>query len=224
MNILNMEKYINKNEYDDKYHHYYQINDYITFTNYKLPTKEKLEKLLHDLRSDLKNSEKYEIYVTGRFNSNQYKGTRDIDLILTCKCKTTINYEEIYDILYFLKIIGLEKYELLIDPIYSEIVISENITPENITNMNTHDISNFIKNKKAREGEQITIFKKVIKKSVNDKSSQELNDDIIKKKISINNKVLYIFDYNLLSLDKSIIKKKNYIINGCIYYGREKIF
>ena len=39
---------------------------------------------------------------------------------ITFKNITYKNYEYIYDALYYLKIVGLEKYELLIDPNYSD--------------------------------------------------------------------------------------------------------
>ena len=61
-------------------------------------------------------------------------------------------------------------------------------------------------------------------KCVNDHFNQELNDKIVKKIINVNDKKLYIINYDLLLLDVDIIKKKKIIFNGCIYCKPIKIF
>lgn len=222
-----MEKYINIKGFEDinELEYYYLINEHVSLKNYKRPTKEKLDKLLKDFKDNFYASEYFNIYLTGRFNSNQYSNTWDIDLCLTFKNITYKNYEYIYDALYYLKIVGLEKYELLIDPNYSDIIIFDShIINSNMINKENHEISKYIKNMKSKEGEHITIFKHNVKKCVNDHFNQELNDKIVKKIINVNDKKLYIINYDLLLLDVDIIKKKKYIFNGCIYCKPIKIF
>ena len=76
-----------------------------------------------------------------------------IDLYLSFRNNTLVNYEYIYDALYYLKIIGLEKYELLIDHNYSERVIPEShyvITRDNV-DIDNNSLSEYIKNMKSKE-------------------------------------------------------------------------
>ena len=77
-----MEKYINIKGFEDinGLEYYYLINDYESLKNYKRPTKEKLDKLLKDFKDNFYASKYFNIYLTGRFNSNQYRNTWDIDL------------------------------------------------------------------------------------------------------------------------------------------------
>ena len=149
-----------------------------------------------------------------------------IDLYLSFRNNTLVNYEYIYDGLYYLKIIGLEKYELLIDPNYSERVIPEAhcvIKRDNV-DIDNNKLSEYIKDIKKEEGEKITIFKKNVKKCVNDHFNQELNDKIVERIITVNDKKLYVINQESLLLTDDIIKKKKYIRNGCIYNKPIKIF
>ena len=87
-----------------------------------------------------------------------------------------------------------------------------------ILSMDISISANYIKLFRDCEGEQILIFKKIIKKSQNNKFCQILNDKIYKE-ININDKNLYIINNNDISYEIMINKKIKYIKNGCEYYG-----
>ena len=79
-------------------------------------------------------------------------------------------------------------------------------------NILTDDISKLednIRQRRLNEGEKVIIFSKINKKSRNDSFSQVLNDKIYNE-ININDKKLYIIDYNKVSFKKFIEKKKIY--------------
>lgn len=147
-------------------------------------------------------SKLFNIYLTGRFNSNQKGKTWDIDLIICYKNIINKNYEDIYDCLFFLYDNALREYLLLVDIIYVDYLLTfKRDFPNDIVSKNIVISDNYIQNIRKSEGENIIIFKKIIKKSRKGSFYQILNE-----KIDINNKKLYIINNDISY--KSMIKKK----------------
>lgn len=218
-----MDKYIyhKKHKYED-YNFYYQLDDNYYLKPWKKPCEKTLNDLLKYFNLNYEKSKLFNIYLTGRFNSNQKDYTWDIDLIVCYKDINNKDYQDIYDCLFFLYDNALKKYLLLVDITYSDNIISlNNDFPTDIVSMDISISDNYIKKIRESEGEQILIFKKIIKKSQNNKFCQILNDKIYKE-ININSKKLYIIN-NDISYEKMINKKIKYIKNGCNYYGRKLI-
>ena len=214
-----MNKYNYKENYNyEDYDFYYQLDDKYYFEPWNRPSNKKLNDLLQYFNLNYSKSKLFNIYLTGRFNSNQKNETWDIDLIVSYKEIKNKNYEDIYDCLLFLFNNSLKKYLLLVDIIYSDNIINlDNDFPIDILTNNVTDSEDYTKNIRKCEGENILIFKKIIKKSKNDMFCQLLNEKIYKQ-VNIKDKKLYIINYDI-SYNNMIKKKIKYITNGCIYNG-----
>tara|TARA_B100000963_G_C22373455_1_gene556941 strand:+ start:82 stop:741 length:660 start_codon:yes stop_codon:yes gene_type:complete len=214
-----MNKYNYKENYNyEDYDFYYQLDDKYYFEPWNRPSNKKLNDLLQYFNLNYSKSKLFNIYLTGRFNSNQKNETWDIDLIVSYKEIKNKNYEDIYDCLLFLYDNSLKKYLLLVDIIYSDNIINlDNDFPIDILTNNVTDSEDYTKNIRKCEGENILIFKKIIKKSKNDMFCQLLNEKIYKQ-VNIKDKKLYIINYDI-SYNNMIKKKIKYITNGCIYNG-----
>ncbi len=214
-----MNKYNYKENYNyEDYDFYYQLDDKYYFEPWNRPSNKKLNDLLQYFNLNYSKSKLFNIYLTGRFNSNQKNETWDIDLIVSYKEIKNKNYEDIYDCLLFLYDNSLKKYLLLVDIIYSDNIINlDNDFPIDILTNNVTDSEDYTKNIRKCEGENILIFKKIIKKSKNDMFCQLLNEKICKQ-VNIKDKKLYIINYDI-SYNNMIKKKIKYITNGCIYNG-----
>tara|TARA_Y100001980_G_C14500746_1_gene276736 strand:- start:61 stop:720 length:660 start_codon:yes stop_codon:yes gene_type:complete len=214
-----MNKYNYKENYNyEDYDFYYQLDDKYYFEPWNRPSNKKLNNLLQYFNLNYSKSELFNIYLTGRFNSNQKNETWDIDLIVSYKEIKNKNYEDIYDCLLFLYDNSLKKYLLLVDIVYSDNIINlDNDFPNDILTNNITDSEDYTKNIRKCEGENILIFKKIIKKSKNDMFCQLLNEKICKQ-VNIKDKKLYIINYDI-SYNNMIKKKIKYITNGCIYNG-----
>jgi hypothetical protein len=214
--------YINNNidNYDfiDKYNFYYQLNDKIYIRSWNRPSYKKLNMLIDYFKNHFPNQSLFNIYLTGRFNSNKKNDTWDIDLIICYKDINYKNYSDIYGCLFFLKDKGLEIFYLLVDVSYCDnIYILKNDIPDNILTDDISKIEEYIRQRRLNEGEIILIYKNITKKSINQSFSHVLNHKIYNE-INIDDKKLYIIDYNKVSLKKFIEKKKKYIESGCQYY------
>lgn len=220
-----MEKYIKINSiYDKNLKFYYKVDDYITYSQWQRPNKHNLLLLKDDF---IKKFTQFKLYLTGHYNSNEPQNTWDVDLLITYKDifdkgYKEKNYENIYDALYFLKTKGF-KYNMLIDPSYSEFIINKSIIPKDILKFSKRKSIEEIKRMKMNEGEQIVIFKKIYKNKENDSFTLLLNDNIIKEIIQVNNKKLYILNSEKLSYQNFYNKFYNNIKNGCIYYGLRRL-
>ena len=214
-----MNKYNYKENYNyEDYDFYYQLDDKYYFEPWNRPSNKKLNNLLQYFNLNYSKSELFNIYLTGRFNSNQKNETWDIDFIVSYKEIKNKNYEDIYDCLLFLYDNSLKKYLLLVDIVYSDNIINlDNDFPNDILTNNITDSEDYTKNIRKCEGENILIFKKIIKKSKNDMFCQLLNEKICKQ-VNIKDKKLYIINYDI-SYNNMIKKKIKYITNGCIYNG-----
>ncbi len=214
-----MNKYIYLDNFKyEKYDFYYQLDNKYYFKPWRRPSDEKLNDLLQYFKRNFKKSELFDIYLTGRFNSNQKSKTWDIDLIICYKDVKNKNYEDIYDCLLFLYDNALKEFSLLVDIVYSDNLKNHNNDfPDDILTKNISDSEDYIKNIRKCQGENILIFKKIIKKSKNDMFCQVLNEEIYKE-LNIKDKKLYIINYNV-SYNDMIKKKIKYISNGCIYNG-----
>jgi len=203
--------FINVYTYDfiDDYDFYYQLNDKIYLRSWNRPSYKKLNMLIDHFKNNFPNQSLFNIYLVGRFNSNQKNDTWDIDLIICYKDIKYKNYTDIYDCLFFLTDTGLEIFFLLVDVSYCDHIY----TLENDISILEEDI----RERRLNEGENIFIYKKIIKKSINQSFSHFLNGKFYDE-ISINDKKLYIIDYNKVSFKKFIEKKKKYIETGCQYY------
>ena len=215
-----MDKYIKKDyEYDKNIPFKYQIDDYITYIPWTRPSKKRLLLILNDFHEKFSS---FDVYLTGHYISNEPDNTWDIDIIITYIDISKKNYEEIYDAMFFLTTTGLEN-RLLLDIFYSDKIIHPSIFPDDMINMDKKTALEKIKDIKLSDGEQILIFKKLLKNKKGDSFLYELNDEIIKKTISINDKKLYFLDIEKLSYEKLYNKFcKNYK-NGCRYYGIKKV-
>lgn len=218
-----MNKYIFIENYEyENFDFYYQLDNNYYFKPWNRPSDEKLNNLLQYFYLNYSKSELFNIYLTGRFNSNQKEYTWDIDLIVCFKDINDKDYQNIYDCLFFLYDNALKKFSLLVDITYSDNIIS--FGTDFLNKILSLDISisdNYIKNLRQCQGEQILIFKKFIKKSKTNSFCQILNEKIYKE-IDINGKKLYIIN-NDISYEKMIEKKIKYIKSGCVYYGRKLI-
>ena len=217
-----MNKYIYLDNFKyEKYDFYYQLDNKYYFKPWGRPSDEKLNDLLQYFKRNFKKSELFDIYLTGRFNSNQKSKTWDIDLIICYKDVKNKNYEDIYDCLLFLYDNALKEFSLLVDIVYSDNMENmknhNNDFPDDILTKNISDSEDYIKNIRKCQGENILIFKKKIKKSKNDMFCQVLNEKIYKE-LNIKDKKLYIINYNV-SYNDMIKKKIKYISKGCIYNG-----
>lgn len=212
--------YINIDNYDfiDKYNFYYQLNDKIYIRSWNRPSYKKLNMFIDYFKNNFPNQSLFNIYLTGRFNSNQKNDTWDIDLIVCYKNIKYKNYSDIYDCLFFLKDTGLEIFFLLVDVSYCDSIYTlENDIPENIFIDDISKLEEDIRQRRLNEGEIILIYKNITKKSINQSFPHVLNDKIYNE-INIYDKKLYIIDYNKVSFKKFIEKKKKYIETGCRYY------
>ena len=161
-----MDKYIFIENYEyENFDFYYQLDNNYYFKSWEKPCEKKLNSLLKYFNLNYPKSELFNIYLTGRFNSNQKKYTWDIDLIICFKDINDKDYQDIYDCLFFLYDNSLKKISLLVDITYSDNIISLGTDfPNKIVSLDISISDNYIKNLRKCEGEQILIFKKFIKK------------------------------------------------------------
>ena len=200
---------INDHNYLENYDFYYQLDDKIYFKGWNRPTDESLISFIEYFKNNFTKHNFFNIYLTGKFNSNKKDDTWDVDLLLCYKDIKYKNYSDIYDCLFFLKDTGLKMFSLLVDVSYCDSIYTlKNDIPENILTDDISKLEDNIRQRRLNEGEKIIIFSKINKKSRNDSFSQVLNDKIYNE-ININDKKLYIIDYNKVSFKKFIEKKKN---------------
>lgn len=212
--------YIKIDNYDfiNNYKFYYQLNDKIYLKKWNKPSYKNLNMLINYFKNNFPNQSLFNIYLVGRFNSNQINKTWDVDLIICYKDIKYKNYLDIYNCLFFLKDTGLNLYFLLIDVCYCDNIYTlKNDIPANIFKDDISILEKDIRKRRLNNGEIILIYKKIIKKSIDQSFAYILNKNIYHE-ININNNKLYIIDYNKISFKKFIEKKKIYIKNGCEYY------
>lgn len=202
---------------------YYQLNDKKYFTPWGKPTDKKLSQLLEYFKHNFQKSNLYNIYLTGRFNSNQKQQTWDIDLLLTYKDIKSKNYEDIYNCLFFLKDIALDKYHLLVDIIYIDNIYKKNDFPKDILKLNTEESEKYVLNNRNNENENIMIYHTIIKKSNTHNFCYKINKDNVNE-VKYNEKILFIIKYDNLSFKDMIKKKIQYIKNDCHYYDTKLIY
>ena len=189
---------------------YYRINDKYYYDKWTRPTDEKLKQLLNYFNHNFKYANLFQIYLTGRFNSNQKTGTWDIDLLITYKDIQMKDYNMIYDCLFFLKDTVLTQFKLLTDVKYRD-----NIHIEHIANIEEDKVYEYIKT----AGETI-IYDLIIEKYDNHKLTNFQRN--INNYILIESQKCKLYKVNINKYDYSkLIKFKNYIQNGCIYYDHK---
>ena len=190
---------------------YYQINNKFYYNKWNKPKYENLNKLLNYFKNDFKYNDMFQIYLTGRFNSNQMNETWDIDLLITLKIKNKKIYKIIHECLFFLEDTALTKCNLLVDVKYID-----NIRLNQLSVQSTNDeLYEYLK----KTGD-IIIYNNIIKKYSNYKLKDYSRDN--NSLTALPNKLykININKYNYTTFDKY----RSYIQRGCIYYDNKLIF
>ena len=190
---------------------YYQINNKFYYNKWNKPNYENLNKLLNYFKNDFKYNDMFQIYLTGRFNSNQMNETWDIDLLITLKIKNKKENKIIYECLYFLEDTALTKCNLLVDVKYIDNIRLGQLSVQS-TNNGLYDY--------LKKYGDIIIYNNIIKKYSNYKLKDYSRDNNLLTALSNKLYKINIDKYNYTTFDKY----KSYIQRGCIYYDNKLIF
>lgn len=177
------------------------------------PDDKNLISLINYFKINYIKSDNFNIYLTGRYNSNQKGETNDIDLLVSYKDKKNKNYGDIYDCLFFIKDKGLTRFNSLIDIKYED-----NIILKQFSMINIDEINNFLINR----GESI-IYDLINIKRINKNSTNYTKDINDYKIINLSeNKKLYISKNDKPEIYlKKVEKYNSYRKDGCIYYNNK---
>ena len=120
----------------------FKINNKVYNCDIKKPTIDILVNIFNEYYEKFEFKNDFNIYLTGSFLSNSHNTTRNIDILISSNNSSEKNYDKIYNCLYFITNIAMEKYNIIIRSEYYDNLDNFDNHYHNL--YNTYDISNNI--------------------------------------------------------------------------------